>query len=258
MAARSALASGVGLLRVASAAENRVILQERVPEAIFVDADDREAVTAAASTVDALAVGPGIGADGKGAARLGAALEGAGGLPVVVDADALTLVGAGEAPSLEELGAAGPVLLTPHPGEMARIVPDDRERILELPVEVARETARRTGCTVLLKGLPSVVAPPDGPVVVDAVGTSDLATGGMGDVLTGVCGSYLAQGVEAPVRAGALALHHSGRAAVRAGMGVGLTPEDVIAHLPAALSERGPGTTDLELPFVVFDRDPPR
>lgn len=258
LAARAALASGVGLLRVASAPENRVILQEKVPEAIFVDARDPEASRAAAEAVDAVAAGPGLGTDEAGAATLEAALEGAAGRPILLDADALSLVGAGRAPSLSELGAAGPVLLTPHPGEMVRIADASSERIGERPVEVARETARVSGCTVLLKGLPSVVAPPEGPVMVDAVGTSDLAAGGMGDVLTGVGGSFLAQGVDAPVRAGALALHHSGRAAARARRGAGLTPSDVVANLPAALAEEGPGDTDLDLPFVLFDGDPPR
>lgn len=258
LAARAALASGVGLLHVASVPENRVILQEKVPEAIFVDAGDPEAMADAARSVDAVAAGPAVGTDDEAAERLTAVLDAARGRPTVLDADALTLAGAGAIPGLDALGSAGPVLLTPHPGEMARICDDPGDRIRETPVEVARKTAGGTGCTVLLKGLPSVVAPPEGPVMVDSVGSSDLAAGGMGDVLTGVCGSLLAQGIEAPVRAGALGLHHSGRAAARAGKGAGLTPSDVVARLPEALTEEGPGSTDLDYPFVVFDRDPPR
>ena len=258
LAARAALASGVGLLRLASVPDNRVVLQKKVPEAIFVDAGDPEALREAAGTVDAVAAGPGMGTDAAGAAALEAVLEGAGERPVLLDADALTLVGEGRAPSLKELGDARPVLLTPHPGEMARIAEADADEIGERPVEVARETAAATGCTILLKGMPSVVAPPDGPVRVDAAGSSDLAAAGMGDVLTGVGGSFLAQGVDLPVHAGALALHHTGRAAARARRGAGLTPSDVVAALPETLEEEGPGDTDLGLPFVTFDRDPPR
>lgn len=94
--------------------------------------------------------------------------------------------------------------------------------------------------------------------MVDSAGTSDLATAGMGDVLTGVCGSLLAQGALPPVRTGALALHHSGRAAVRADRGPGLVPGDVISCLPEAFREEGAGTTGLDAPFVLFDQDPPR
>lgn len=258
MAARAALRSGVGLLRVASDPENRVILQERVPEAIYVDVGDTDAVAEAVGSVDAVAAGPGIGTDEAGERALRAVLEGSEGRPLVLDADALTLLGEEGAGSLSDLGAIGPVLVTPHPGEMARISAASRERIRERPLDAARELAADSGCAVLLKGLPSVVASPDGSVLVDTQSTSALATAGMGDVLTGVCGSFLAQGVASTAVAGALGLYHSGRAAVVADLGAGLSPEDVVSHLPEVLREAGPGTTDLDLPFVVFDGDAPR
>jgi NAD(P)H-hydrate repair Nnr-like enzyme with NAD(P)H-hydrate dehydratase domain len=110
---------------------------------------------------------------------------------------------------------------------------------------------------VLLKGLPSLVATPSGALLVDTVGTSDLASAGMGDVLSGVIASFLAQG-STPAEAAALGLHISGRAAVRTGLGVSLTPDDVITALPDALKERGPGESELGLPFVLFDQDPAR
>lgn len=254
LAVRAALRSGVGLLRVASAPENRTILQGGAPEAIFVDADDPEALGDGVEGGDALVIGPGLGVDGKGEERLKRALEARGGRPLLLDADALTLIGAGRGPDLEELAARGPVLLTPHPGEMARLVPGKGDRIREDRVEVARELAAATGCAVLLKGLPSLVADPEGGVRVDSVGTSDLATAGMGDLLSGVCGSFLAQGVP-PARAGALGLFVSGRAALRAGGGSGLLPSDVIQRLPGAVAERGPGESNLQLPFVSFDQD---
>jgi NAD(P)H-hydrate epimerase len=117
--------------------------------------------------------------------------------------------------------------------------------------------AQRTGCTVLLKGMPSLVATPTGRLLVDTVGSSDLATAGMGDVLSGVVAGFLAQG-SSPAEAAALGLFISGRAAARTGMGASLIPEDVVEAVPGALGEGGEGDTDLDLPFVLFDQDPAR
>ena len=87
--------------------------------------------------------------------------------------------------------------------------------------------------------------------------SSDLASGGMGDVLAGVAASLLAQGVS-PDQAGALALYGTGRAASRAALGPSLTPSDVIEQLPVVWTEAGPGISDLDHPFVIFDQDPAR
>ena len=256
LAARAALRAGAGLVYVASAPENRVVLQAAAPEAIFVDASDQDAVVQRATAVDAVAVGPGIGTDAQGERVLEAVLQ-AGDQPLVLDADALTLLAAGRPSSLAEVAAARPSLVTPHAGEMQRITRYTSEDILARRVDVARDAAAELGCTVLLKGLPSLVASPGAPVLLDSVGTSDLATGGMGDVLTGTAGALLARGLT-PRTAGALALQGSGRAAVRAGRGEGILPVDVVAHLPDALGEAGPGESDLDLPNVVLDLDAAR
>lgn len=257
MAARAALRAGVGLLRVASAAENREVLQSTVPEAIFLDLADRAGLQDGLERSSAVAAGPGVGTGEAAQEALGRVLESGAGGPLLLDADALTMAGAGTIPELSELGGRRPVLVTPHAGEMARITSASKGDIAERRVAVARRAAEELGVTVLLKGLPSVVAPPDGPVMVDTVGTSDLAVGGMGDVLAGVAGAFLAQGAT-PCVAGALGLLTSGRAAVRAGKGASLIPEDVIAELPQALSEQGEGESDLDLPFIVFDQEPSR
>ena len=256
LAARAALRAGAGLVYVASAPENRVVLQSAAPEAIFVDASDQDAIAQRAAVVDAVAVGPGIGTDAQGERVLAAVLE-AGAQPLVLDADALTLLAAGRPRALTEVAAARPSLVTPHAGEMERITRHTREEIQTRRVEVARAAATELGCTVLLKGLPSLVAAPGAPVLLDSVGTSDLATGGMGDVLTGTAGALLARGL-GPREAGALALHGSGRAAVRAGRGEGILPVDVVSHLRDALSETGPGESELDLPCVVLDLDAAR
>lgn len=255
MAARAALRTGVGLLRLASPGANRSILQETVPEAIYVDAGDPDALDEALSDADAVATGPGIGRDADAAAVL-ERVAGSGDRPLLLDADALTLAGHGTI-SLEALGRNRAVLLTPHAGEMTRISEFDRDGIRQDRLEAARSTAGALGCTLLLKGLPSLVVEPGGRFLVDVVATSDLAAGGMGDVLTGTVGAFLAQGAT-PLEAAGLGLHVSGRAAARRNLGAGLTPGDVIEEIPHALAEEGWGVSDLSLPFVIFDQDAPR
>lgn len=257
MAGRAALRSGVGLLRIASAPENREILQTLVPEALFVDRDDADALAGAASTADALLAGPGVGVGEDGTRVLRAVLEASGGTPTVLDADALTLAAEGRVPGLGEVGASRPLLLTPHPGEMARITGRATGEIVADRVGAARGGAAGFGSALLLKGLPSVVALPGGGILLNTVGSSDLASGGMGDVLAGSAGAFLAQGAP-PGEAGALALYYTGRAADRAGRGRGLTPRDVADGIPAALTEQGPGPDRLGLPFVTFDQPPAR
>ena len=257
MAARAALRSGVGLLRVVSSSENRSIIQESVPEAIFVPAEDVDAVREAAAASQAMGVGPGLGNGTEAGALLAVVLEVSEGLPTVLDADALNLAASGEGPGVAEWAATRPVLVTPHLGEMKRLSGLEGEAIEADRIGAARDLAKTTGAAVLLKGLPSIVIPPEGTCLVDTVATSDLAAGGMGDVLTGVAASLLAQGVP-PDEAGALALFGTGRAAACAALGSSLTPSDVIEQLPLVGTEKGPGESDLDYGFVIFDQDPAR
>jgi hydroxyethylthiazole kinase-like uncharacterized protein yjeF len=268
LSARAAFRAGAGLVRVCSPPDNRVAIQTGVPEAIYVDATDSEAIAAALTASDALAAGPGLGTNPAAARILLAALAGSP-LPTVLDADALNLAATGRseaAESAEEhdaghvdlasLGRARPLLITPHPGEMARLQPE-RAAVPEDRVGSARSAAERFSCAVLLKGAPSLVVDRGGPVRIDSQGSSDLAVAGMGDVLTGVCGALMAQGVS-PGTAGAVALYLSGRAARLAGRGAALTPSDVVRWLPDALGEGGRAWSNLELPFVTYDADPAR
>ena len=257
MAARAALRSGVGLLRVVSSSENRSIVQESVPEAIFVPAEDAPALGDAAAASQALCVGPGLGHEAGTADLLATVLRASTGLPTVLDADALNLAATGEGPGVAEWAGDRPVLVTPHLGEMKRLSGLGGETIEEDRLGAARTLAATTGAVVLLKGLPSIVVPPQGTCLVDTMASSDLAAGGMGDVLAGVAASLMAQGV-APDEAGALALYGTGRAAARAALGPSLTPSDVIEHLAAVWTEEGEGDSDLDYPFVIFDQDPAR
>jgi ADP-dependent NAD(P)H-hydrate dehydratase / NAD(P)H-hydrate epimerase len=253
---RAGLRSGAGLVQVCSAPENRVVLQAAVPEAIFVDVAAPGALEDALAQADAVAVGPGLGTDPWAEALLRRVLSGAS-TSTVVDADALNLLAAGRGPDLATVAAARPLLLTPHPGEMSRLASLAPEAIAVDRPGTVRDAARRWGCAVVLKGAPSLVAGPEGPLMVDTVGSSDLATAGMGDVLTGVCGGLMAQGLT-PLDAGAVGLHLTGRSAALAGRGKALTPTDVVRWLPEALAEDGDGDSDLALPFVVFDQDAAR
>ena len=257
LAARAALRTGVGFLRIASPPENRSILQEAVPDAVYVDASDRAALKEAVAASKALGIGPGMGTEEESRRVLHQVLDSGAGMPVLLDADALNLIAMGEGPTLTELGEAMEVVLTPHPGEMARLTGKDAKSITGQRPQAASALAVESGCTVLLKGLPSLVATSGSRLFVDTVGSSDLASAGMGDVLSGVISAFLAQG-SPPYEAASLGLHTSGRSAVRAGLGVGLTPEDVVNGMPGALQESGDGDSELDLPFVLFDQDPAR
>lgn len=259
LSARAALRAGVGFVRVASCLENRPILQAAVPEAIFVDVDDAVALRLAAESSDALAAGPGMGIDAPAARRLDRILAEGIPLALLLDADALTLLGAGSLPAFPGSSAPSQRLLTPHPGELSRMEGRAVGEVLSDPGSAARTAADRWGAACLLKGSPSLVAVPGGdPLRVSPTGTSDLARAGMGDVLTGVAGALLARGLRGP-DAATVALHLTGRAAAMAVRGgEALLPSDVVGALPGALEERGEGNTDLDLPFVLLDLGPPR
>lgn len=253
LAVRGALRSGAGLVQVCSPTGNRAVLQAAVPEAIYVDPDDGSALEDALAQANAVAVGPGLGTHDGAEALLGRVLE-TGSAPLVADADALNLLAQGRPSAVPVVAAQRPLLITPHPGEMGRIFAADALAISADRTGVARAAAEALGCTVLLKGAPSVVAGSGMPVLVDLQGSSDLAVAGMGDVLTGVCAGLLAQGLST-VEAGALGLYLSGRAAALAGLGRSLTPPDVLHWLPEALAEPGTGVTELDFPFVLLDLD---
>ena len=154
--------------------------------------------------VQAWAVGSGMGTDDAAVGRLAAVLATT--LPVLIDADALTVL----ARHRELLPRAAPTLLTPHAGELARLLDAEPADIEARRLEHARRAALALGACVLLKGSTTVVAPPDGvdPVLVNTTGTPWLATAGTGDVLAGLAGALLAQGLLPPQAAIAAAYLH--------------------------------------------------
>ena len=256
LSTRAAFRCGVGLVRVCASGRAAEVLGE-VPEALFVDSSDEVALRSAVERSDALAIGPGLGTGATAGRQLEVALEGRGSRPAVIDADALTLLARGARGDLGERIGANAVV-TPHPGEMAGLTRRTVADIQRDRVATARDFAASHGVVTLLKGTPSLVADPEGGLLVSTQeGGSDLAVAGMGDVLTGTIGAFLAQGVRAPDAAG-LALHVTGRAASHDGLGAALMPSDVVEAIPAALSEEGRGDSGLPFPFVTFDQRHPR
>lgn len=148
---------------------------------------------------DAVAIGPGLGRDDETDAFVRDFVLSCG-KPVVVDADGITAF-AGRASGLSK--AKGPVVITPHDGEIKRLTGDVAPATPLARIEFAQSRAKDLGVTLLLKGAPTLIVGPDGRVWVNASGSSALATGGTGDVLTGLIGSFLAQS----------AAHHRGEAA---------------------------------------------
>lgn len=252
IAARAAMRAGAGLLRIASPAANRVILQTLAPEATFLD---RARLSEAdLEPMHALVAGPGLGTSDEPRASLAFVLDRMRGRPTLLDADALN-IHADHPGALRELAAARPLVITPHARELSRITRASLEAILDDMPGAARAAAREFDCVVLLKSQPSLIALPDGTLLVNAVGSSDTATAGMGDQLAGVIGAFLAGGYD-PQMAAAVGLFLSGRAADLAGLARSLTPDDVSDHLALAIAEPGLPASPLDLPFVTFDQPP--
>ena len=188
--------------------------------------DAAETILAEAQRADVVALGPGLGRGDAPQALVRELLERLE-LPVVVDADALF--------GLLPVPRAAPTVLTPHAGELARLLDSDAGWVGAHRLEAARLAAERFGAVVLLKGADSIVqAPGAGAVIADA-GPPSLATAGSGDVLTGVIAAFMAKGLEPALAAAAAATVH-GLAAAAVTHQAGLVASDVVAALPAALS----------------------
>jgi hydroxyethylthiazole kinase-like uncharacterized protein yjeF len=219
LAARAAVTLGSGLVTVATARAAVRPIQAQVPEAM-VDplptgedgAVSGQGLQASLKKATALAVGPGLGLS-EGPRRLLATILKEWKGPLVLDADALTLL----AGRLKELrGRTAATVLTPHPGELGRLLGVPTAEVVRDRLGAAVEAAKRSGAVVLAKGARTVIASGQGWNLVNQTGTPGLASGGAGDVLTGAIGALLAQGLAAREAAAAGAWLH-GRAAEIAG-----------------------------------------
>ncbi|WP_242338031.1 MULTISPECIES: NAD(P)H-hydrate dehydratase [unclassified Anaeromyxobacter] len=218
LALTGALRGGAGLVTLAARAEALALALFGRPEAMSTAVPgtgplgraDLQALLAAAKGVDALAIGPGIPRGDETGELLRALLERAR-LPAVLDADALNAL-ADDPVRLAGLGV--PLVLTPHPGEMARLCGTTIEAVQADRLGVAAEKAREWRATIVLKGARTVVADPEGPAAVIPTGNAGMATGGTGDVLAGLVGALLAGGL-APGAAARVGAWVHGRAGDR-------------------------------------------
>jgi len=258
LAGRGALRGGAGLVRLLVESASVEAVQQGEPAALAaewpVDAEARRRDVV--EWADAVAIGPGLGSALEARSLLERVLGEWRG-PVVLDADALNAY-AGRLDALAPALDGRPALLTPHPAELARLLGVDVAEVLARRFEIGADAAARARAVVLLKGTPTVVSAPDGRTFVSASGTPALATGGSGDVLTGVAVALLAQMPDAAA-AGACAAWVHGRAASLAERAIGAqqtrgaTLDDVLGALPRAWSLRAAPT---RYP-VLFELDSP-
>jgi hydroxyethylthiazole kinase-like uncharacterized protein yjeF len=228
LAVTAAVRAGAGMVRFAGAEHAAEQVRTHAPEAVVTEACGADVVDV--GRVQAWVLGPGLGTDGVAAETVRAVLRQE--LPVLVDADALTLA----AQHPEWLNRSAPTLLTPHDREFARFGTDvgsDR-------IGAARQLAARLDVHVLLKGDATVIAAPDGQVLVNETGSPVLATAGSGDVLSGGIGALLAQGLDMLHAAGVGAYLH-GRAGVLSAGAATTSASQLVATWQDAVSEARAG-----------------
>lgn len=223
LAAEAALRSGAGLVSVATRAAHVAPLLVRCPEAMPHAIENTVELMPLLARAGVVAIGPGLGQDDWARGLYSTALSC--GKPLVIDADALNLLAA----ALQPLAHT---ILTPHPGEAARLLATDTASVQGDRFAAARALAERYSAVVVLKGAGTVVAAPGQVTRVIPAGNPGMAVGGMGDLLTGVIAALCAQGLSLFDAASAGALLHAlaGDAAV-AGGGRGLLPRDLLPHL---------------------------
>jgi NAD(P)H-hydrate epimerase len=223
LAARAALRADVGYVTIAAPAESLPVLETLVLEAVK---RPLEEVFEAAGRAKGLALGPGLGRDPETKGLVRRLLTEVS-VPAVVDADALF--------ELEPGGWPAPRVLTPHEGELARLLGRESKQVAAHRLASVQEAARRFGCVVVLKGEDSLVAAPGGGVLVCALGLPSLSTAGTGDVLTGVTAAFLAKGME-PQTAAAAACAAQQLASHEAEQRYGLVASDIVEALPRTLA----------------------
>jgi len=245
MAARSAQRAGAGYVQVAVPAPVQPAVDLRLLEQMSRGLPDAEGfhtpagvpvVEEMAERAGAVVLGPGLGRD-EGALAFARGVARSVRTPLLVDADALN-AHAGRLESFRE--REGPTVLTPHEGELGRLLELSSEDVARRRVACAREAAERSGAVVLLKGDDTIVALPGGELAVNPSGSPALATAGTGDVLSGLVGALLAKGLHAFEAAclGAFAHVLAGRAAGARHGADHVMAGDVIEALPYGLTLR--------------------
>ena len=244
LSATAAARSGAGLVTAAVPRALELLVAGKLTEVMTLGLPDQgegaglveaaaDILLERAKQAQVLAIGPGLGREAGTQAVVRQVLQQAQ-CPLVLDADALfALV---EEPALLGKAAMAPVI-TPHPGEMGRLLGMSAEEVNQNRLAVAQKAAAEWGAIIVLKGAPTIIAYPDGDVCVNPTGGPVLATGGSGDVLTGVIAAFIAQGMTSHEAAVAGVYVHglAGQLLERSGE-LGVLAGDVAAALPAAIA----------------------
>ncbi|HXE81391.1 MAG TPA: NAD(P)H-hydrate dehydratase [Vicinamibacterales bacterium] len=243
LSAMAALRSGAGLVTIATPASCQPVLAAMAPEYMTIPLaesgeglDPAEAARLLDGGYDVIALGPGLGT-APGTRELVYAIVERAGVPLVLDADALNVF---TSDPHRLVGSDGrDVIITPHPGEFARLMGVPTTDVQANRVELARTFAARHRVYVVLKGHRTVIAAPDERVFINPTGNPGMATGGMGDVLTGMIAAWLGQllDAEAACRLGVYLHGAAGDLAEAAEGEVALTASDLLAHLGDAVLE---------------------
>jgi hydroxyethylthiazole kinase-like uncharacterized protein yjeF len=250
LASEAAARAGAGYVTACVPRSLNLIFEVRLLEVMTVplpdadgslDAAGADTVLERAERSDALVLGPGVGRE-PGAFELVRALSQRAALPLLLDADGLN-AHAGELGTLSARKA--PTVLTPHAGELARLLDSDSGAVEAHRLACVRRAAAEAGAIVVLKGDDTLVADPDGRVGVNRGGASALATAGTGDVLSGVIGAYLAKRMDPfhAACAGVLVHARAGRLAAEAIGSEGVIARDVLELLPRVLADASSATS---------------
>ena len=243
MAAQAALRSGAGLVTVAVPEAVYFIVASKLTEAMVHPMPESPAGTLSTSSMerirpliaraDVLAVGPGLSQELPAQHFVQGLIHGVD-LPIVLDADGIN---AFAGPSRRKLAKAkGPLILTPHPGEMGRLLGLSTEAVQRNRSGIARKVARELHGVVVLKGHRTVIASPRGQLHVNRTGNAGMASGGMGDLLTGMIAALIGQGLDlfTAAKAGVHLHGLAGDLAARETGQVSLIAADLLAAIPSA------------------------
>ena len=236
LAGEAALRSGAGKVTVGTRSEHAALVNVGCPELMVRGTESTDELSGLLSRVDAVVCGTGLGQGDWSRRVLDACI--AAGRPTVLDADGLNLLAALRGGSGEPVPAGGAWVLTPHPAEAGRLLACSAREVQADRVGAAQRLARRYGAVVVLKGCGTVVADADGRYAICPLGNPGMATAGSGDVLSGVIGAMLAQGLSPweAAQAGVVAHASAGDLAAEQHGQRGLLASDISAFLPLVLN----------------------
>jgi len=232
LSAQSALRSGAGMVSVATRSEHVPAALARIPEAMVLGTSSANQLMGLLQKVSVLVVGPGLGQAGWGRSLLSAAANAP--LPQVWDADALNLL------AEERVSLPANCVMTPHPGEAARLLGISTAEVQADRPAAARALSKKYTAVVVLKGAGSLIAHPDGHLALCHQGHPAMATAGLGDVLAGLVGALLAQGMVAFDAACLAVWLHANAGEQQGKMGRGLAASDLIPAIRQLLEEHAP------------------